>query len=416
MYKSVRWKIGLLMFLGVAFNYLDRVNISHAIIYITKEFNLTNIEKGYILSIFSFGYVLFMFFGGVLIYKFGARSVLFISSMLLSISTVFTGLSSGFKSLLMSRFFVGVFEAPTFPANAYIVSQWFPKKERARATSFFDSGSYIGMAIAAPIIIFLIVNYDWRVCFYISGGIGVLWSIIWYLYYRDNPKDHGRIESTELLLINEFNKENKPKSLSLTKYLKNRKIIGMSIGFFCYNYLKSFHLTWFPIFLVESKGMDFINLGIAAIIPPFFAVLGEIFTGYLIDRLINNGSSPTYAKKIPVCIGLVFSSIIILSIFTSNIIAVITIITLSYMFLISSSVGIWSMPDEITNNKRSVAIIGSIQNTFSNIAGIIAPIITGYLYHYSGTFLLPFLISCFVSLLGAFSYWYIVGELKLINI
>ncbi len=410
MLKTIRWKIGLLMFIGVAINYLDRVNISHAIIVITNDFSLSNIEKGYVMSAFSFGYVLFMMLGGYLIFKFGPRISLFVSTIFLSITTIFCGFSTGFYSLLFSRFFIGVFEAPTFPGNAYIVSKWFPKNERGKATGFFDAGSYLGAAFAAPIIIFLIIKFNWRVCFIISGFIGIIWSLIWYSFFRDNPKQHLIIKKEELSALEELEID-KPKKIRWRYFLQNRKIIGISIGFFCYNYLKSFHLTWFPTYLVESKGLDFIKLSYAALIPPFFAIIGELFTGHLIDKLISKGVSPTYAKKIPICLGLILSSVIVFTLFTTNIFIVIFLITLSYMFLISASVGIWSIPDELAENKSSVAIIGSIQNTFSNIAGIIAPIATGYIYQNTNSFLIPFLISFCLAIIGAISYWYVVGEL-----
>lgn len=411
MLKTVRWKIGLLMFFGVAINYLERVNISHAIIVITKDFSLSNIEKGYILSAFSFGYVLLMMLGGYIIFKFGARISLFASTMLLSATSIFCGFATGFYSLLVSRFFIGVFETPTFPSNAYTVSKWFPKNERGKATGLFDAGSYVGAAIAAPLIIYIIVKFNWRICFIISGLLGIVWSLIWYLFFRDNPKQHFKITKEELAVIN-TNQIEKPKKIEWKKYLSNRKVIGMSIGFFCYNYLKSFHLTWFPTYLVESKGMDFIKLSYAALIPPLFAIIGELCTGHLVDRFISKGVSPTYAKKIPICLGLLLSSIITLSLFSSNIIIVMTLITLSYMFLISASVGIWSIPDELAENKNSVAIIGGIQNTFSNVAGIIAPIVTGYIYQQTNSFLIPFLLSSCLAVLGAISYWFVVGDLK----
>lgn len=416
MLKSVRWKIGGLMFLGVAYNYLDRVNISHAIIYIAEELSITNIEKGYILSSFSLGYVLFMPFGGLLVYKYGARFSLFFSGLLLSFVTILTGFSNNFNSLLLNRFFTGIFEAPIFPANAFIVSKWFPKRERNKAISLFDSGSYIGAAVAAPIVIFLIVKYNWRVSFYITGIIGIIWSCIWVLYYRDKPSNHLKIKHDELLLINHDARTDKTNKIEFNKYLKNKKILGISLGFFCYNYLKSFHLTWFPVYLVETKDLNFVDLSYAAFLPSFMAIISELFVGHIMDKSIERGISPILVKKIPICFGLIFSSIIVFSIFTKSIIIVIMLTTLSYMFLISASVGIWSIPDDLAQNKREVALIGSIQNTFSNIAGIIAPIITGYLYHYSENFLIPFIVSCAISLVGAFSYWYVVGDLKPIKI
>lgn len=411
MFKTVRWKIGLLMLLGVAINYLDRVNISHAVITITKEFGLTNIEKGYILSAFSFGYVLFMMIGGFITYKFGAKISLFFSGVLLSLSSIFSGFSTGYYSLLLSRFFIGVFEAPTFPGNAYIVSKWFPKNERAKATGLFDTGSYIGAAFAAPVIIYLIIEYDWRTCFIVSGVVGIVWSIVWYFFYYDDPSKHPKITSQEMTLLELEDATHKIK-IPWKKYFYNKSILGMSIGFFCYNYLKNFHLTWFPTYLIETKGMSFIKLSFAGFIPPIAAIIGELYTGYLIDKFIITGKRSLYVKKISISIGLILSSVIILSLFFQSTTVVILFISLSYMFLISASVGIWSMPDEIVENKNMIPIIGSIQNTFSNSAGIIAPIVTGYIYEQTHSFFIPFIISCILSVIGAASYWFMIPDSK----
>jgi MFS transporter, ACS family, D-galactonate transporter len=404
-----RWRIGFLLFIGVAINYLDRVNISHAIINISKYYLLSEIEKGFILSAFSCGYVLFMMLGGYLVFKYGARTVLFVSALLLSITTIAAGLTTGFYSLLVSRFLIGAFEAPLFPASAYIVSRWFPKTERAKATSLFDAGSYVGSALAAPAIVYVIIHYSWQSCFLFSGLLGLVWSVLWLRYFRDNPNQQQQISNETTLALEADLPVNKPAG-RFSMYLKDKRVIGASAGFFCYNYLKSFHLTWFPTYLVEAKGASFAKLGLLGFIPPSCAIIGELVTGYGLDKLVGRGFSATYVKKASVCLGLLLSSIIIGAVFVESISATIAFITLSYVFLIASSVGIWSIPDELTDDKRSIAIIGSIQNTFSNVAGIIAPIVTGYLYYHTHSFVLPFLICFCVSLLGASLYWFTVGE------
>ncbi len=415
--NSVRWRIGFLMFAGVAINYLDRVNISHAIILISKDFNLNSIQKGYVLSSFSVGYVLLMTVGGALIYKFGPKRVGLAAMLLLSAATIYCGFATGLYTLLLARFLIGVFECPTFPANAYTTVTWFPKFERAKVTGFFDSGSYVGSALAAPFIIYLISQFNWRICFVVSGLLGLVWSLIWWRYFRDSPKDHPKISTDELSLLKDNDQHEHPNGkIKWKQYIGNRKVIGSSIGFFCYNYLKSFHLTWFPTYLVEYKKMSFIKLGFVGFIPPVCAIFGELYTGYLIDKWIAKGASPTFAKKIPICAGLLFSSVIILSLTTANFVIVVGLITISYVFLIAASVGIWSIPAELADTPKAVSVIGSIQNSFSNIAGIVAPIVTGYLYYKTGSFYAPFLISCCMALVGAYAYWFIVGDLRKIVI
>ena len=167
--------------------------------------------------------------------------------------------------------------------------------------------------------------------------------------------------------------------------------------------------------MVETKGIKLLSFGLVGSIPIVFAIVGEIFTAYTIDRLIAKGLPPTYVKKLPVCLGMILSTVIIFSLFTTNIILIFILLTASYIFLVSGSVGIWSIPEELAATKKEISVIGSIQNTFSNIAGIIAPVVTGYFYGTTGSFLIPFVISIILSLVGAASYWKITGQLTVIT-
>ena len=403
------------MFLGILINYLDRINISQSIIVITKSFSLSGLQKGWVLSSFAIGYVAMMMVGGYAVFKWGARAALAVSMILLSAATICCGLSVSFFSLLICRFLVGIFEAPVYPAFASIAGIWFPKQERVKAIGFFDIGSYVGVGFATLAIVFLITHFNWRVSFVFSGLLTFSWAMVWCYYYRDSPAAHPKISRQEIILINKGIQQESPQKVSWLKYLANRKVIGISTGFFCFNYLKSFYLTWLPTYMVETKGIKLLSFGFVGSIPILFAIVGEIITAYYIDRLISKGGSATYVKKAPICVGLILSTVIIFSLFTSNTIVILMLLTISYVFLVSASVGIWSIPEELAATKQEISIIGSIQNTFSNIAGIIAPIVTGYFYEETNSFLIPFLISIVVSLVGAVSYWKITGELTIIK-
>jgi len=417
MLYTIRWKIGLLMFLGILINYLDRVNISQSILIISKTFQFTALQKGWVLSAFASGYVLAMMVGGYLVSKLGARVALTAAGTLLALASVGCGLSTGFVSLLVFRFLIGVFEAPVYPAFASIAGTWFPKNERAKAIGLFDIGSYMGIASATLVIGFLLTNFNWGVSFIFSGACTLVWALVWYAYFRDNPARHPRISHREVETIAGNNTVTGLATAKTPwlKYLTNKKVIGISVGFFCFNYLKSFYLTWLPTYMVEAKGIKLLSYSLVGSIPVIFAVIGEIITAFIIDRFIAKGYNPTYVKKLPVCAGLILSTVIIFSLFTTNFIAIITLLTISYIFLVSASVSIWSIPQELATAKQDIAIIGSIQNTFSNISGIVAPIITGYLYGKTGSFLWPFILSIILSLVGAFSYWVIAGELTVVS-
>ncbi|OGH84468.1 MAG: hypothetical protein A2488_00315, partial [Candidatus Magasanikbacteria bacterium RIFOXYC12_FULL_32_21b] len=385
--NNKRWIIGTLMFLGIVINYMDRVNISHAILQIKAEFHLSSLQQGIILSSFSWGYVAFMLFGGYLVDKKGSRIMGALSCFLWSIFTGLGALAGNFKVLLGSRVLLGMGEAPIFPSNAKVVKQWFPLKERGRATALFDSGSYIGSAIAAPFIIYLMVTFGWRYSFAIFSILGIIWSIVWFSYYRDPEEFKSLSNEEKAILPIQKNKEPdvKVKNQILT-LLKNRKIIGISIGFFCYNYLKSFFLTWFPTYLVMEKGFSLIKVGFVAMIPPLVAILGELYVGYLTDKMISKNINVSFARKIPLCLGMLISSVIIFSVFAESIWMAMLLLTISYTALISASPGIWAIPGDLSRTKNMVGTIGGIQNTFSNMAGIIAPIMTGFLLDRTGSF------------------------------
>lgn len=416
---ATRWKIGFLMFLGIVINYIDRVNISHAIIPISKDMHLTPFQQGIILSSFSWGYVLFMIPGGWLVDKYGSRIMNSLSASLWSIFTAAAAITTGFMPLLSTRVLLGSGEAPIFPGNARVVRAWFPLKERGRATALFDVGSYVGAALVAPIIIWIILTAGWRFSFLAFGLLGIFWSLIWYRYYRE-PEAHPTLSKKEFLFItngiNTKTLRSHKKKLPILTFLKYRQIWGMCLGFFCYNYLKNFFLTWFPSYLVAERGFSLIKVGIYALIPPMCAIIGELTAGYITDKLIQRGVSVTIARKLPLCIGMLTSSVIIGAVLVPNAIMAIVLLSISYTAVISASTGIWSIPGDIANNKDQVGRIGGIQNTFSNIAGIVAPIITGTLFGITHSFVLPLIISGLLAILGAFSYWFIVGEIKPLKI
>lgn len=392
---------------------MDRVNISHAILQIKTEFNLTPLEQGFILSSFSWGYVAFMLIGGILVDKKGSRIMGSLSSFFWSIFTGLGALATGFGTLISSRILIGMAEAPIFPSNSKVVKQWFPLRERGRATALFDSGSYIGSAIAAPFIIYLMLHFGWRMSFVIFSLLGVVWSIVWYKYYRD-PEDFKGLSDQEKAIIPMPLRVGK-KAIArkpIKSYLHNRKIIGISLGFFCYNYLKNFFLTWFPSYLVIERDFSLIKVGFVAMIPPLTAIICELLSGYLTDRMISKNVDVTIARKLPLCLGMLLSSVIIFSVFASSIWVAMILLTISYAALISASPGIWAIPGDLSKTKDNVGTIGGIQNTFSNMAGIIAPIMTGFLIGQTGSFVVPIVLSGIIAIVGAASYWFVVGKLE----
>ena len=176
----------------------------------------------------------------------------------------------------MFRFLVGIFESPIYPAFASIAGTWFPRAERVKAIGLFDIGSYVGIGFATLVLASIITNFSWQVSFFFSGAFTFLWTVVWFFYFRDSPTAHPGITQRELNVLKANNSiQEKTLKVPWVKYLGNRKVIGISVGFFCFNYLKSFYLTWLPTYMVETKGKKLQSIGQVGCKPILFAIDDE---------------------------------------------------------------------------------------------------------------------------------------------
>lgn len=399
-----KWWLAIYLGIGISISYLVRVNISHAVIPIAAEYGLNEVQQGMLLSAFAWGYVALMFVGGILVDKLGSLKMSFRSAIIWSIFTAMSSIGFCWPMIFTTEMLAGAAEAPIFPANAKIVRNNYAEDERGRATAIFDSGSYVGTAISAPLMSFLIFNFSWRYAYVLIALMGIIWALIWRKYSRG------------LIDVNEKTSRTKVDKKTVISLLKNRKIIGMSIGFFCYNYIKNFYLTWFPSYLVSEKGFSQLKVGVWGMLPSIAAVFGGLLAGALTDRMIRNGVNKTLARKLPLCIGLIASGVIVFADSIQSQYIVIGLLSFSFAMAIAASPSIWAIPGDVAPNVNLIGTIGGIQNTVSNIAGIVSPIITGYLVLVSGDFKIALFVSGLLACLGALSYIFVVGRLERIII
>lgn len=395
-----KWGLAIYMGCGIAISYLVRVNISHAVIPIAAEYGLNEVQQGMLLSAFAWGYVAFMFIGGILVDKFGSLKMSFRSAITWSVFTCLSAFGIVWPMIFTTEMLAGGAEAPIFPANAKIVRNNYAEDERGRATAIFDSGSYVGTAISAPLMSFLILNLSWRYAYVFIALLGIVWALIWKKYSRS------------LIDISEKTSKVKVDREAVISLLRNRKILGMSLGFFCYNYIKNFYLTWFPSYLVSEKGVSIIKIGIWGMLPSIAAVFGGLIAGSATDVMIRKGVDKTLARKLPLCLGLIASGVIVFADYIQSQYAVVALLSFSFAMAIAASPSIWAIPGDVAPDPNLIGTIGGIQNTISNIAGIVAPIITGYLVFTTGDFKIALLVSGLLSCLGALSYIFIVGKLE----
>ncbi|AQG79260.1 MFS transporter [Spirosoma montaniterrae] len=413
----VRYGMLALVFVNVVINYIDRTNISVAGAALSKDLNLTSVQLGYIFSAFGWTYALLQIPGGLLADRFVPRVLYAVCLISWSLVTVLQGFARSFAALFALRLATGTFEAPSYPINNRIVTNWFPENERASAIALYVSGQFIGLAFLTPVLVTIQAYAGWPGLFFVTGLVGLVWGVIWYLFYRD-PLDHPGVNEAELTHIEaggglvSGRQPAKPtvwRWANLKHVLSNRTLWGVYIGQFSVNALLWFFLTWFPTYLVTYRGLDFIKSGYLASVPFLAACVGLLLSGFVSDRLVQQGRSVSVARKTPIIIGMLLSVSIVGANYTNDTALIIFFMALAFfgagMALIS-----WVFVS-LLSPKPLIGLTGGVFNFMGNLASIVVPIVIGYLAK-GGDFRPALLFVGALGLVGALSYMFIVGKIE----
>jgi MFS transporter, ACS family, D-galactonate transporter len=416
---SVRWKISLLMFGAIAINYLDRTNLSAAAPVIMKEFNFNPTQMGFILSAFFFSYTLFQIPSGWLADRLGQRLVLGGAVIWWSAATMCIAFCRSLPSFIGARVFLGIGEAAAYPSNAGVTAKWFPDKERARATVIFDCGNKFGTAFAMPLIVWLMVEYGWKTPFIVSGLLGFVWAVVWFLYYSDPEKSkYANKEEISYIRAGQANKHglgDNTAPLRWYQLLRYRNIQAMCIGFFMSNYAIYFYITWFPTYLVKERGMSLIKMGWVAMIPPLAALTVGLISATIADWFYARGVPKTTVRKICLVGGMLTASSIGLAGLITTDVGAVALLTLSYCGLAVSGPALWTLPGDVAP-RNMTSTVGALQNCVSNVGGILGPIVTGYVVTTMHSFVPALVITGVATLIGAMNYAFYLGEVKHIEV
>ena len=416
-----RYGILAMVFLTVVINYLDRSNISVAAFALSEDLDLSSVQMGFIFSAFAWTYAILQIPGGFMADKIKTRVLYSVIMALWSIATLVQGMANSFVSLLGLRATIGVFEAPSYPTNNVIVTRWFPEKERASAIAIYTSGQFLGLAFLTPVLTAIQSYLGWRGLFYVSGAIGLVWAVLWYVLYRD-PKEHATMNQEEIDYIAEggglidgvsdTDKKEKVEKFSwsdLREVFSYRKLWGLYIGQFCLGTIIVFFLTWFPTYLVKYRGLDFLESGFLASIPFLAAFFGVLLSGFTSDFLIKRGYTVEIARKLPIICGMLLSTAIIGANYTED--TFLVILFLSIAFFGNGLASIAWVFISLMAPKKLIGLTGGAFNFIGGLAGIVVPVIIGYLVK-DGDFKPALFFIGAIALLGFISYTFIVGKVE----
>lgn len=394
-----------MLFLTVVINYMDRTNVAVAAPALREEFGLTPAQMGLIFSAFAWTYSALQIPGGLVADRVRARLLYPILLVGWSVATLAQAAASGLASLVGARIVIGAFEAPSFPLNNRIVTEWVPPQNRASAIAFYTSGQFLGLALLAPLLVAIQDWAGWRGLFIITGLIGIAWALVWYAVYRDPPQAALKRPSKEI------SRDNAQPGLSqagLSALLTNPNLVGIYLGQFCLGTLTIFFLTWFPTYLVDYRGIEFAQSGWLAAIPFLAAFAGVLVSGNLSDWLIRRGFSAGLARKGPVLTGMLLSTAVFGANYTDD--TALALLFLSIAFFGNGLASIAWVFVSLLAPKGRVGIVGGIFNFCGALSAVVTPLAIGLLV--DGENFAPALTYIGVfALLGSASYLFLVRQI-----
>ena len=408
-----------LLLLATTINYVDRSNLSIVAPFLSKELGLDPVQMGLLFSAFAWSYAVANLPGGYLIDRFGSRMVYGIAQLGWSVATLLLGFVSGFGALFGLRFAVGLAEAPAFPVNNRVVSTWFPQRERGRATSTYASGQYIGSALLSPLLFWMATHYGWRSVFWWTGTAGIVSAIVWFALYRE-PRESRRANAAELELIAAGGALTSMASREhvtwpqVSRLLHERQVWALGLGKFATMSSLYFLLTWFPTYLVRERGLTSLKAGAATSLPYIAATLGVLLGGMWSDWLLRRGADISAARKIPIVTGFLGASCIILVNYIEGSALALTILTLAY-FAQGISGNSWSIIAEVAP-RNLMGMCGGIINFTGQLAGIVTPIVIGFILRETGSFQWVLAYVSIAGIVGALSYTVILGRVHRIEL
>ena len=408
----------MLLGIGVLINFFDRVNTSVAFDALHTAWGISAVTFGYLASAYNWTYGLLQVPVGVMLDRWGVRRVGRVAAFLWSMASFASGLAVGVRSFFAARLLLGVGEAPTFPANAKAVGYWFPEDERSFATSLNDAAAKFASAIGVPILGLFVIALGWRWSFLFTGFISFLYFLLFWRVYR-NPSEDPKLSPDERALMDEGHAqpESAPAAHAhgapLLYLLRQRQVLGATVGFAAYNYVFYLVLVWLPTYLSLSLHLDLRESTLYTSIPWLIATVTDLLIGgWMVDFLVRRVRRAWLVRQAVLVGGLALGMGIYGAKFAHTPWQAVAWISVCMAGLGAMAPVGWSVPTFIAP-RESVGRIGGIMNCATQMAAILAPVITGYFAHahdFGGAFAL----AAVVLAIGIAGYVLGLGKLRVI--
>ena len=388
-----RWGILALLSIGALIAYVDRTSISSALAVpaFKNHFHLSDVDRGWVNSAFFWSYALLQVPMGWIVDRYGVKVPYTASFILWCAASALTGLVTSFAALIVMRLIVGAAEAVVVPASYRWIRNNFREGQNGTAVGLYMLGTKAGPAIGAPIAAWLIVAFDWRAMFVITGVAGAIWLLPWlFLVKNDLPRGEARVEARRVA-----------SKIPARRLLVNPLVLGTLVVCFCYNYFTFYCMTWMPAYLVEQRGLSLQQMGLYS----FFSFAGiaivALAAGWGADRIIQRGGNAVFVRKAFTIAGFLLASTVVLGAYAESLNAALfwNVASLSGLGLATANnlalVRLTLIP------APAVGLVTGFQQVATSLAGILAPIISGWLLSISGNYTLPMQVIFVFLIIGA---------------
>lgn len=408
-----RWYVLFLISLMYLVTYLDRVNIAAAAPLISKEFHFSKVTMGLIFSAFVWAYAMFQVPGGWIGDRLGPRGVLASIVAYWSVMTALTARAVGLASFTAVRFLFGIGEAGAFPTATRAMQLWYPREERGLAQGVSHSASRLGAALAPPLVVAIMIHFGWREVFYICGGVGLVWSILWYFSYHNLPEEHAWASKTEIEYIRGRDEKGHVKQIDINKkptvpwrfLLGSPNMWAIMFGYFAYGYCLWIFLTWLPSYLVEYRHFTLIKMGYFASMPLFAGVIGDTVGGWATDYLLVKTGKTKFSRRVVAIVGMLGCvAFIVPAAITRNPYTAVYCLTGSFFFLECTIGPSWAVPMDVGGEYSGT--VSGMMNMAGNIGGALSPTVFGILVQF-GSWIAPFIVAAGLLVFGAivWAFW-----------
>ncbi len=282
---SRAWYVVALVTAAIAISYFDRQTLPVAIAAIQHSIPISDVQFASLQTAFLVTYALLYVGGGKLLDTIGTRKGFAIIMVWWSLACALQGLARGMALLLAARLLLGTGEGGGFPAATRVVAEWLPADRRSTGMGIINAGTAIGSVIAPPLVGLILWLGNWREVFFVSGGLGLLWTV-WWLASSHGERPAATAGATEAAL-----------SMPWARLLRSRQVLGLAAAKFLSDSAWYFYLFWLPKYLYDARGFDIRHVSYFGWIPYAASGVGSFLGGWFSSRLMRAGHSLNYSRK-----------------------------------------------------------------------------------------------------------------------